>query len=36
VFRHIETFDKPVQFHETLDYGSPDTCEAENTPAAAA
>jgi putative transposase len=36
VFRYIETFYNPVRLHETLDYLSPDTYEAENAPAIAA
>ena len=36
VFRYIETFYNPVRLHETLDYLSPDTYEAENAPASAA
>ena len=36
VFRYIETFYNPVRLHETLNYLSPDTYEAENAPAAAA
>jgi putative transposase len=36
VFRYIETFYNPVRLHETLNYLSPDTYEAENAPAVAA
>jgi putative transposase len=36
VFRYIETFYNPVRLHETLNYLSPDTHEAENAPAVAA
>jgi putative transposase len=36
VFRYIETFYNPVRLHETLNYLSPDTYEAENVPAVAA
>ena len=36
VFRYIETFYNPVRLHQTLDYLSPDTYEAENAPASAA
>lgn len=36
VFRYIETFYNPVRLHETLNYLSPDTYEAENAPASAA
>jgi len=36
VFRYIETFYNPVRLHETLNYRSPDTYEAENAPAVAA
>lgn len=36
VFRYIETFYNPVRLHETLNYVSPDTYEAENAPAVAA
>ena len=32
VFRYIETFYNPVRLHETLNYLSPDTFEAENAP----
>ena len=33
VFKYIETFYNPVRLHETLNYRSPDTYEAENAPA---
>jgi putative transposase len=33
VFTYIETFYNPVRLHETLNYLSPDTYEAENAPA---
>jgi putative transposase len=36
VFKYIETFYNPVRLHETLNYLSPDTYEAENAPAVAA
>ena len=36
VFRYIETFYNPVRLHETLNYLSPDTYEAENAPVVAA
>ena len=36
VFSYIETFYNPVRLHETLNYLSPDTYEAENAPAVAA
>jgi len=36
VFKYIETFYNPIRLHETLNYLSPDTYEAENAPAVAA
>jgi len=36
VFRYIETFYNPVRLHETLNYLSPDSYEAENAPAVTA
>ena len=36
VSRYIETFYNRVRLHETLNYLSPDTYEAENAPASAA
>lgn len=36
VFKYIETFYNPVRLHETLNYLSPDTYEAEHAPAVAA
>jgi putative transposase len=36
VFRYIETSCNPIRLHETLNYRSPDTYEAEHAPAIAA
>ena len=36
VFNYTETFYNPVRLHETLNYRSPDSHEADNAPAVAA